>query len=52
MENSGKPVSEMSMADFLGDHIEPCKNQYQGNNDKARKYRKQMEFGAKKYIKP
>jgi len=52
MENYSKPMSEMNISDFLEDEIVPSKNQHKGNNDKTKKYRKQVEHGAKKYIKP
>ena len=52
MDNYSKPISEMRISDFLEDDIDPNMNQYKGNNDKVKKYRKQMEHGAKKYIKP
>lgn len=52
MDNYSKPISEMSISDFLEDDIDPNMNQYTGNNEKVKKYRKQMEHGAKKYIKP
>ena len=52
MENYSKPISEMNISDFLEDNIVSSKNQQKGNNDKIKKYRKQMEHGAKKSIKP
>ena len=49
MENYSKPISEMNISDFLEEEIVPSKNQYRGNNDKTKKYRKQVEHGANSY---
>tara|TARA_B100000902_G_C27261509_1_gene891048 strand:- start:917 stop:1075 length:159 start_codon:yes stop_codon:yes gene_type:complete len=52
MENCNKPISEMTMYDFLEEDITTKTNNYQCKNEKIKKYRKQTEYGAKKYIKP
>ena len=52
MENYNKPISEMTMADFLEEDTTIKSKNYQGKNEKIKKYRKQTEYGAKKYIKP
>jgi len=54
MENPSINVSELDISDFLT----PCEEtSYNNNNnynkhEKSRRYRQQMEYGAKKYIKP
>ena len=51
MENY-KNIEEMSISDFLLYEESQSYNQNGRQNDKARRYRKQVEYGAKKYIKP
>jgi hypothetical protein len=53
MDNSSINVSDLDISDF----VTPCdeSSSYNNNrhkNDKERRYRQQVEYGAKKYIKP
>jgi hypothetical protein len=47
-----KNIEDMSISDFLLYEEIQSYNQNGRQNDKARCYRKQVEYGAKKYIKP
>jgi len=55
MEQLHKDISEMDISDFfdfLSYEETPSYSQSNKNNRKERGYRKQTEYGAKKYIKP
>jgi len=56
MENPSINVSELDISDFLTPCEETSYNNNNNNNynkhEKSRRYRQQMEYGAKKYIKP
>ena len=52
MEKSSINVSELDISDFLTPCEESPYNNHRSKNDKERRYRQQMEYGAKKYIKP
>jgi hypothetical protein len=47
-----KNISEMDISEFLSHDETSSYNQSSNNNKKEKGYRKQTEYGAKKYIKP
>ena len=51
MENTNmENTPELSILDFIS--TDNSSNRYNNNNEKVKGYRKQVEYGAKKYIKP
>jgi hypothetical protein len=43
---------EMTMYDFITECDDTQYNQQGNNRDQSKRYRKQVEYGEKKYIKP
>jgi len=52
MENPSINVSELDISDFVTPYEETSYNNNYNKNEKSRRYRQQVEYGAKKYIKP
>lgn len=52
MDNPSVNVSELDISDFLTPYEETSYNNNHTKNEKSRRYRQQVEYGAKKYIKP
>jgi len=47
-----KSLEDMDISDFLSYDETPSYNQNNKRSEKTKGYRKQNEYGAKKYIKP
>jgi hypothetical protein len=55
MENLPINISELDISDFVTPYSELSHNSNNSNNrrnEKSKGYRQQVEYGAKKYIKP
>ena len=52
MEKASINVSELDISDFLTPYEETSYNNNHNKNEKSRGYRQQVEYGAKKFIKP
>jgi len=52
MDHTTPTMPELDISDFLTPIDEPSHNQNGHRYDKSKGYRQQVEYGAKKYIKP
>ncbi len=53
METTNTAVKELDIYDFLStDDVSSHNHYHRRRNDKTKGYRQQVEYGAKKYIKP